>query len=242
LAKRRRACDKVTAHPKIAVQGADLIVLATPVGTIPRLAREVAGSLEPGAIITDVGSTKNMLVQKLEKIFPPELRFIGGHPIAGTEKSGMAAALPNLFKDRWWIFTPTRSDEGSRKALKKLTHFAKALGSRTANLSPRLHDETLAAISHLPHAVAYTLVDTARRVRRGVCLKYAAGGFRDYTRIAASSPQMWADIFIENREEILRMLLNLERSIKKFKSMVSRRDKKALYKFLDSVAKLRRKF
>ena len=236
-ALKRKACDAVFGRPEAAVQGSDLVILATPVKTIPKLAKIIAPHLEKGALVTDVGSTKAEVVRQLNKILPAEVNFIGGHPIAGTENSGMDSALLNLFQGRWWIFTPGTK----RNGFNKLRSFARAMGAKVGQMSPREHDATLAAISHLPHMAAYGLVDTVLHFRNGKALQYAAGGFKDYTRIAASSPQMWAEICLDNRSELLKLIGSFERSIGRIKRMVEKQDGSALEKLFETAASNRRK-
>jgi prephenate dehydrogenase len=242
-ALKRKACHEVLADPRRAVLDADLVILATPVRVIPSLARDIVPFLKNSAVVTDVGSSKSLLVQRLEKIFGKnkDIIFIGGHPIAGTEKSGMAAALPNLFQDRWWIFTPGGRGSATKPALKKLLRLAQALGSKTAVLGPQEHDQILAVISHLPHMVAYALVDVALSFRGGKALRYAAGSFRDFTRVAASSPTMWTDICLDNAVELLKMIEKFETSLKKIKKLVKLRNSKQLSSFFANISKVRSK-
>ena len=240
-ALKRKACDNVFSDPQKAVLGADLVILATPVQTIPQLARQIAGSLKKGAIVTDVGSTKLRIVKKLQGCLPKHVVFMGGHPIAGTEKTGMQSAVHHLFEGRWWLFTPTQDSRSVRSALQKLQRLAKELGSKTASLPPQQHDQLLALISHLPHMSAYALMDTALTLDKRQPLKYAAGGFRDYTRIAASSPQMWSEICLDNAGPLLKMIERFEKSLGKIKSLIAKRDAEGLIRFFESASEVRRK-
>ncbi|MCC7344682.1 MAG: prephenate dehydrogenase/arogenate dehydrogenase family protein [Deltaproteobacteria bacterium] len=238
-ALKRRACDAVISDPVAAVRDADLVVLATPVRHIPELLRKIAPGLKKGAVVTDVGSTKENIVRRAKKLLPKGVIFVGGHPIAGTEKTGMASALEGLFEGRWWVFTPDSA--AGKRAAKRLRRLAKALGAKSLAMSPKEHDEILAAISHLPHMLAYALVHAAMGLQKGKALKLSGSSFRDVTRIAASSAQMWTDIGLDNHRGILRMIDRHEQFLKKLKSLLAKRDAKGLEKFFESAARVRRK-
>lgn len=240
-ALKRKAVHSVYEKPEDAVQDADLVILATPVLNIPTIAKKIAPFLKKGALVTDVGSTKEGIVKKLNKIFPKGVNFVGGHPISGTEHSGMEYALKGLFQDRWWIFTPTGKGNASQSGVKKLIQFARALGAKTAVMSPRVHDETLAAISHLPHMAAYALVGSINKVKKGHPLRYTAGGFKDFTRIAASSPNMWTEICLENSQELIKMMKRYQKSLEKIQGLIQRRDTKGLQRYFEAAAAVRRK-
>jgi cyclohexadieny/prephenate dehydrogenase len=240
-AQRKKACDQTFARPEAAVRGADLVILATPVQHIPRLAKQVAPFLKAGAVVTDVGSTKAGIVKKISRALPRGVAFVGGHPIAGTDKSGMTAAQKNLFAGRWWLFTPGPRNQESLRALKKLQSLAEALGAKTAVLSPGEHDRILAAISHLPHLTAYSLVDAVLSFRKGRAIRYAAGGFRDFTRIAASSPEMWTDICLENRAALLAMLSRFEKSLRTLRRHIAKKNAAGLRRLFSRAAEARRR-
>ena len=185
---------------------ADLIVLAVPPGRMGDAAAAIGDYVKPGTIVTDVGSVKESVIEAVEPAFGEGVIFIGGHPIAGTEHSGPDAGFPSLFKDRWCILTPDDSKSDEAEALKK---FWEALGSEVSFMDAKRHDLVLATTSHLPHLIAYALVGTAtdmETVTRNEVVKYSAGGFRDFTRIAASNPEMWRDVFLGNREGVLEVL------------------------------------
>jgi cyclohexadieny/prephenate dehydrogenase len=190
-----------------AVRDADLVVLATPVGAFGSLAKEMAGDLKRGAIITDVGSVKTAVVRDVGPFIPDGVHFIPAHPIAGTEQSGPDAGFAELFDGRWCILTPPPgADAGATETLKT---FWQRLGSNVEVMDPKHHDLVLAITSHVPHLIAYNIVGTAadlETVTEGEVIKYSAGGFRDFTRIAASDPTMWRDVFLNNREAVLEML------------------------------------
>ncbi|AZI36371.1 putative prephenate dehydrogenase [Caenibius tardaugens NBRC 16725] len=189
-----------------AVTDADLVILCVPVGAMGDAAIEIAGALRPGCVISDVGSSKQSVLAALNKALPGTT-IIPAHPVAGTEHSGPDAGFASLFHSRWCIITPP---EGTDSALvDALSAFWSALGAKVDVMSPRHHDLVLAVTSHLPHLIAYTIVGTAsdlEEVTRSEVIKYSAGGFRDFTRIAASDPTMWRDVFLNNKEAVLQML------------------------------------
>ena len=190
-----------------AVKGADLVILCSPVGTYGALAHEIQGSLKPGAILTDVGSVKGAVVKDVLPFVPTGVHFIPGHPIAGTEQSGPEAGFAELFINRWCIITPL--PESDPKAVERLAEFWRACGSNVEVMTPEHHDLVLAITSHLPHLIAYNIVSTAadlEEVTSSEVIKYSAGGFRDFTRIAASDPTMWRDVFLNNKDAVLEML------------------------------------
>lgn len=236
VALKRRACDAVFADPKEAVQDADLVVLAVPVRTIPALAKLIAPFLKKGAIVTDVGSTKEALQARVKKVLPKGVTWIGGHPIAGTENTGMASALAGLFKDRWWILTP---ETGQAPA--KLARLLKALGAKVKSMSAAEHDRLLAASSHLPHLLAFSLVHLAAQPERRRALELAGSSFRDATRVAASSPEMWVDICLDNRKALLAALSDYEKLLKGLGRELRQGNEKALRKYFSSAAQIRRK-
>jgi cyclohexadieny/prephenate dehydrogenase len=190
-----------------AVKHADLIILCSPIGTYAALAQEIAPHLKAGAILTDVGSVKGAVIRDVAPHLPLNVHFIPGHPIAGTEQSGPRAGFETLFDNRWCILTPPPHTDAA--ALAKLKAYWQALGSNVDEMTPEHHDLVLAITSHLPHLIAYNTVATAadlEEVTNSEVIKYSAGGFRDFTRIAASDPTMWRDVFLNNREAVLEML------------------------------------
>jgi cyclohexadieny/prephenate dehydrogenase len=241
LAKKLKACDAVTGDPREAVRGADLVILATPVQTLVPLARRIASALPAGALVTDVGSTKKNLVRQLSRILPDSVSYVGSHPIAGTEHSGMESAVTGLFQGRWWLVTPHSKTVAAKRGLKKLVSFARALGAKTAALSPERHDQILAALSHLPHMAAYGLVDTVLGVSEKNILRFSGTSFRDFTRIAASSPQMWSEICVENRAALLPLLRRYGRSLERIQSLIEKNDIPGLHRFFSKVSQVRRK-
>jgi len=202
--------NEVAASMADAVRGADLVVFAAPPLSIAPAALAVAECLEPGATLTDVGSVKTAVAEGLARLERPDVFIIPGHPIAGAETSGPDAGRANLFQGRWTILTPqARDDAPYARALGLLTAFWEALGANVELMDARHHDLVLAVTSHIPHLIAYNIVGTAadlETVTRGEVIKYSAGGFRDFTRIAASDPVMWRDVFLANKDAVLEIL------------------------------------
>ncbi|MBB3967229.1 prephenate/arogenate dehydrogenase family protein [Rhizobium metallidurans] len=199
--------DRYTTSSAEAVKDADLVIVSVPVGASEAVAKEIAGSLKPGAIVTDVGSTKASVIAQMQPHMPDNVHFIPGHPLAGTEKSGPDAGFPGLFAGRWCIFTPLEGTD--EKALAALSRFWETLGSKIDVMDPEHHDKVLAIVSHLPHLIAFNIVGTADdlgTVTESEVIKYSASGFRDFTRLAASDPTMWRDVCLHNKDAILEML------------------------------------
>ena len=202
--------DEVADDPVEAVKGADLVLLASPPGAIGPAAAACAPGLKPGATVTDVGSVKGQVAQALAAAVPPGVFVVPGHPIAGTEFSGPDAGFAELFHGRWTILTPRQSGEpGYDDAVARLTAFWEGMGAKVELMDERHHDLVLAVTSHLPHLIAYNIVGTAadlEEVTQAEVMKYSAGGFRDFTRIAASDPVMWRDVFVLNKDAVLEIL------------------------------------
>lgn len=240
IALNRKACDQAFADPIKAVADADLVILATPVRNIPTLAKKIAPHLKRGALVTDVGSTKEVLIREVAKALPKNVFFIGGHPIAGTEKTGMESAELGLFQDHWWVLVPGRRGSASNEGVKKLYRLVKALGAKPVTMSPRDHDQILGAISHLPHLLAYSLMHTVTNFQKGRALKFAGRSFRDVTRIAASSPTMWTDICLDNRRALLDWLKKYEKILKSLKKDLASGKGQRLQHFFERAAQARR--
>ncbi|MFZ3008330.1 MAG: prephenate/arogenate dehydrogenase family protein [Phenylobacterium sp.] len=202
--------DKVTGDIAEAVKDADLVVFAVPVLAMGEAAKAAAPAMKPGAIVTDVGSVKGSVAQALMAALPDNVFIVPGHPIAGTEHSGPDAGFAELFQSRWVILTPQpRQDDAYLEAVSQLSEFWRALGANVELMDDRHHDLVLAVTSHLPHLIAYNIVGTAadmEEVTQAEVMKYSAGGFRDFTRIAASDPTMWRDVFVANKEAVLEIL------------------------------------
>jgi cyclohexadieny/prephenate dehydrogenase len=202
-----RLGDRYTTDAADAVRDADLVIIPVPVGASGAVAAEIAPTLKPGAIVTDVGSTKRSVIAQIEPHIPAGVHFIPGHPLAGTEKSGPDSGFADLFDNRWCIFTPLPGTDPD--ALERLSDFWRRCGSNIDTMDPDHHDMVLAIVSHLPHIIAYNIVGTAddlQNVSKTEVIKYAASGFRDFTRLAASDPTMWRDVCLHNKDAILEML------------------------------------
>ncbi len=200
-------CDRVTGTAAEAVAGADLVVLCVPVGAMEAIAAEIGPHLKAGATVTDVGSVKQAVIAAVAPHMPAGVHFIPGHPMAGTEYSGPRSGFATLFQNRWWLLTPLEGTDVA--ALDRLTGFLKAIGANVDTMDAPHHDLVLAVVSHTPHLIAYTMVgvaDDLRRVSNSEVIKYSATGFRDFTRIAASDPVMWRDVFLTNKDATLDIL------------------------------------
>ena len=204
--------DRVTDTAAEAVSDADLVIIATPVLTIGAVTREIADHLKPGATLSDVGSVKHAAAQAMSGHAPEDVFVVPAHPIAGTEHSGPDAGFAELFRNRWTLITPSearKDDAAYQTAVTTLVAFWEALGANVELMDERRHDLVLAVTSHLPHLIAYTIVGSANdleNVTESEVMKFSAGGFRDFTRIAASDPTMWRDVFLTNKEAVLEML------------------------------------
>ena len=199
--------NSIHASAAEAVEGADLVILCVPVGVCGAIAAEIAGHLRPGAILTDVGSVKAAVVRDCSPHIPANVHFIPGHPIAGTEHSGPESGFAELFTNRWCILTPLEGADPA--AVAKLKAYWEACGANVDMMDAEHHDKVLAITSHLPHLIAYNIVATAadvESVTEAEVIKYSAGGFRDFTRLAASDPTMWRDVFLNNKDAVLEML------------------------------------
>jgi cyclohexadieny/prephenate dehydrogenase len=200
-------CDRVTDTAAEAVRGADLVVLCVPVGAMEAIAAEIGPHLAPGATVTDVGSVKQAVIAAVAPYMPAGVHFIPGHPMAGTEYSGPRSGFATLFQNRWWLLTPVEGTDEA--ALARLRGLLEGMGANVDTMDAPHHDLVLAVVSHTPHLIAYTMVgvaDDLRRVSNSEVIKYSATGFRDFTRIAASDPTMWRDVFLTNKEATLDIL------------------------------------
>jgi len=216
--------DRYTNNPVEAVEGAEIVVVAVPLGTMAPLFKAMLPGLSQDAVITDVGSVKATVVADAQTELQQHFnRFVPGHPIAGNEKSGVMASFPDLFQNRRVILTPTATT--AHDACAKVAAMWAQTGAEVIEMSVQHHDEVLAATSHLPHLIAYSLVDTlAQMDEKREIFQYAAGGFRDFTRIASSDPQMWHDICLANREEILKVLEYFHADLKRLVGAIQQGD------------------
>lgn len=199
--------DEIASSFAEAVRDADVVIICVPVGACGTVAAEVAPHLRQGAIVTDVGSVKSAVIKSILEHLPAHARFVPAHPVAGTENSGPGSGFPSLFVNRWCILTPPQGADGD--AVARIQAFWEGMGANVEIMSADHHDLVLAVTSHLPHLIAYNIVGTAddlQSVTESEVIKFSAGGFRDFTRIAASDPTMWRDVFLHNKEAVLEVL------------------------------------
>ena len=230
------AIDRYVSDPKEGVNAADFVVLATPVDTYEQHLRDWAQSLSPGTIVSDVGSVKGLLVERAEALMPSGVHFVGAHPIAGKEKTGVAAGSDTLFQGARCILTPTASTD--RSALAAVRALWETAGSIVLDMDPYLHDKILGAVSHLPHIAAFALMNTLAEARdHGIpeldLAGHSGGGLRDTTRIAASSPEMWRDIFLWNRDNLVSFIEAYERRLGELKRLIRAGDGAGIEKKLE---------
>jgi len=235
----RGIIDRYERDPRLAAVGADLIFLATPVQTLAQVVAEIAPVLKPGTILTDGGSVKAEVVRQIQPLVPAGVDFVPGHPIAGTEKSGAEAAFADLYRGKRCILTPTATT--SATALQRVTEMWQAVGSEVVCMSVDKHDRVLAAISHLPHMVAYSLVNAVGSYDHYEenILEYSAGGFRDFTRIASSDPMMWRDIALTNQDALIEMMEQFETFFAELKADVRSGQADKLFEFFMTSKQMR---
>ncbi len=233
--------DSYSTDAKAAVKDADLVIVSVPVGSSGAVAADIATALKPGAILTDVGSTKASVIAQMAPHVPEGVHFIPGHPLAGTEKSGPDAGFAELFENRWCIFTPLPDTDPV--ALEKLSEFWRRCGSNIDTMDPEHHDMTLAIVSHLPHIIAYNIVGTAddlEAVTKSEVIKYSASGFRDFTRLAASDPTMWRDVCLHNKDAILEMLARFSEDLASLQRAIRWGDGDKLFEMFTRTRAIRR--
>ena len=233
-------CDRVTDTTAEAVQGADLVVLCVPVGAMEDVAREIGPHLKPGATVSDVGSVKRAVAEAIGPHLPDGVDFIPAHPLAGTEHSGPESGFPELFDNRWCLLTPVTD---SPDAVERLTRFWRAMGSNVETMDADHHDLVLAVTSHAPHLIAYTMVgvaDDLRRVTDSEVIKYSAAGFRDFTRIAASDPVMWRDVFLNNKDATLEILGRFTEELFSLQRAIRKGDGEMLHEYFTRTRAIRR--
>jgi cyclohexadieny/prephenate dehydrogenase len=233
--------DRVVETNVEAAHGADLVILCIPVGACGPVAAEIADHLKPGAIVSDVGSVKAAVVKDMAPHLPAGAHFVPAHPVAGTENSGPDSGFAELFINRWCILTPPEGTDAA--ATEKLRAFWAALGAKVEIMTPEHHDLVLAITSHLPHLIAYTIVGTAdelAQVTSSEVIKFSAGGFRDFTRIAASDPTMWRDVFLANKDAVLEMLGTFNEDLSKLTRAIRRGDSEALFEHFTRTRAIRR--
>lgn len=233
--------DSYASEPTECVRGADLVIVSVPVGASGGVAAAIAGALEPGAILTDVGSTKKSVIRDMAPHLPAGIHFVPGHPIAGTEQSGPNAGFASLFEGRWCILTPPEGTDA--EAVSRLTAFWEACGSKVEVMDAEHHDMVLAIVSHLPHIIAYNIVGTAddlETVTKSEVIKYSASGFRDFTRLAASDPTMWRDVCLANRDAILEMLARFSEDLSALQRAIRWGDGDVLFQLFTRTRAIRR--
>jgi len=234
--------DEASSDTRKIVKGSDLIIIASPLSSYKNVVLKIKSSLKNGAILTDVGSVKKKVIHLIEKNIPNNVSWISSHPIAGTEESGPESGFSKLFKNKWCILTPSRKSKN--KDVKLLKNFWKKLGSVVDVMDANKHDHILAITSHMPHLIAYNIVNTTLKIKnkkdRNI-VKYSAGGLRDFTRIAASNPIMWRDIFIQNRENTSKMIDKFIANLKDLKKAIKSKNEKKLEKIFKETKKIRKK-
>jgi cyclohexadieny/prephenate dehydrogenase len=236
-----RLADQVVETNQEAAEGADLVIVSIPVGQSGPVAEEIAAHLKAGAVLSDVGSVKNSVVRDMAPHVPRGVHFIPAHPVAGTEYSGPDAGFADLFVNRWCILTPPADADPA--VVERLAAFWRALGANVETMSADHHDLVLAITSHLPHLIAYTIVGTADElgsVTESEVLKFSAGGFRDFTRIAASDPTMWRDVFLANKDAVLEMLGTFSEDLSRLTRAIRRGDGDALFEHFTRTRAIRR--
>lgn len=234
-------CDRVFDTAAEAVKGADLVVLCVPVGAMAAIAAEIAPHLAEGATVTDVGSVKQAVIEAVAPHMPDHVQFIPGHPLAGTEHSGPRSGFATLFVNRWWLLTPLEGNDPA--AVARLKAFLTALGANVDEMEVARHDLVLAVVSHTPHLIAYTMVGVAdhlRRVTQEEVIKYSASGFRDFTRIAASDPTMWRDVFLTNKEATLDILGRFTEELFMLQRAIRMGDGQMLFDYFTETRAIRR--
>lgn len=233
--------DRVAQNNLEAVKDSDLVIVCVPVGKCGDVAAEIARHLKAGAIISDVGSVKGPVSRDMAKHLPNTVHLVPGHPVAGTEDSGPDSGFAELFINRWCILTPL--PDADTAAVEKLATLWRTIGANVETMSPDHHDMVLAVTSHLPHLIAYTIVGTAEdmeKVTEAEVLKFSAGGFRDFTRIAASDPTMWRDIFLANKDAVLEMLGTFQEDLSKLTRAIRHGDGEALFDHFTRTRAIRR--
>ena len=233
--------DDSNSDTKKMAEGSDLIIIATPLSSYENVILKIKDSLKKGSILTDVGSVKENVISLIEKNVPKNVSWISSHPIAGTEESGPEAGFSELFKNRWCILTP--SQKVSDKDIKQLETFWKKMGSKVDIMDAKQHDYILSITSHIPHLIAYNIVNTTLNVqdkKESDIVKYSAGGLRDFTRIAASNPIMWRDVFIQNKKNTSNMIDNFIANLKDLKKAIENEDGKKLEEIFTKTKKIRK--
>lgn len=234
-------CDEVFETAEDCVKDADLVVLCTPVGVVGSVAKTIAPFLKEGAVVSDVGSTKQSVIDNVAGLLPSHVNFVPAHPLAGTENSGPDAGFAELFENRWCILTPL--PETSKDAVSAVQNMWESFGAKLSIMDAAHHDLVLAVTSHVPHLIAYTMVgvaDNLSRVTESEVIEYSAAGFRDFTRIAASDPTMWRDVFLSNKDATIDILGRFTQELNELKNAIINDDGEMLFDYFTHTRQIRR--
>ena len=239
--KKLKLVDFASSNIEKTIKEADIIIVGIPVAAYQEVFEKICNNIKPGAIITDVGSVKKEVINSVKKYIPKNIDFVPGHPIAGTENSGPESGFAGLFKNGWCILTPNKNT--SKNSVKIIQHMWQLVGMKVDIMDSNYHDEVLAITSHIPHIIAYSIVGTIANLQTTIkkeVIKYAASGFRDFTRIAASDPIMWRDIILYNRQSILKMLNLFKKDLSKLEHAIENNDDKFLLNLFTKTRKIRK--
>ena len=239
--KKLKLVDFASSNIEKTIKEADIIIVGIPVAAYQEVFKKICNNIKPGAIITDVGSVKKEVINSVKKYIPKNINFVPGHPIAGTENSGPESGFAGLFKNGWCILTPNKNT--SKNSVKIIKYMWQLVGMKVDIMDSNYHDEVLAITSHIPHIIAYSIVGTIANLQTTIkkeVIKYAASGFRDFTRIAASDPIMWRDIILYNRQSILKMLNLFKKDLSKLEHAIENNDDKFLLNLFTKTRKIRK--
>ena len=239
--KKLKLVDFASSNIEKTIKEADIIIVGIPVAAYQEVFKKICNNIKPGAIITDVGSVKKEVINSVKKYIPKNVDFVPGHPIAGTEKSGPESGFAGLFKNGWCILTPNQNT--SKNSVKIIKYMWQLVGMKVDIMDSKYHDEVLAITSHIPHIIAYSIVGTIANLQTTIkkeVIKYAASGFRDFTRIAASDPIMWRDIILYNRQSILKMLNLFKKDLSKLEYAIENNDDKFLLNLFTKTRRIRK--
>ena len=239
--KKLKLVDFASSNIEKTIKEADIIIVGIPVAAYQEAFKKICNNIKPGAIITDVGSVKKEVINSVKKYIPKNIDFVPGHPIAGTENSGPESGFAGLFKNGWCILTPNKNT--SKNSVKIIKYMWQLVGMKVDIMDSNYHDEVLAITSHIPHIIAYSIVGTIANLQTTIkkeVIKYAASGFRDFTRIAASDPIMWRDIILYNRQSILKMLNLFKKDLSKLEHAIENNDDKFLLNLFTKTRKIRK--
>ncbi len=239
--KKLKLVDFASSNIEKTIKEADIIIVGIPVAAYQEIFKKICNNIKPGAIITDVGSVKKEVINSVKKYIPKNVDFVPGHPIAGTENSGPESGFAGLFKNGWCILTPNKNT--SKNSVKIIKYMWQLVGMKVDIMDSNYHDEVLAITSHIPHIIAYSIVGTIANLQTTIkkeVIKYAASGFRDFTRIAASDPIMWRDIILYNRQSILKMLNLFKKDLSKLEHAIENNDDKFLLNLFTKTRRIRK--